>query len=306
MLKGKNVYVTGARGFFGKHVCENLLKEGCNIIEYGSHMDLTDINVCLDIMSYHKPDQIIHLAGFNGGIQYNMDYPADIFYRNTVMGLNLHEAARITGVKKILSVVASCAWAEPDLHWEALKDSDILKGRPNNSVECHGYAKRNLYLASKFYKSQYNIDSNTICVTTLFGPGDTFDPKRTKVVGALIKKFVDAVKNGDKEVECWGDGTPSRQLIYVKDAAKQLVMLTGKDLNRPFPICLGSDWNFTIKRLAEYIAQLTGFTGNIVWNTDKPNGQSSKMLKTDRIFGLVKTTPFKTALEETINYYKGL
>ena len=304
MLSGKTILVTGGNGFFGRAVVNELVLKPCNIKTFRSaYFDLTNITDTYRLFEQSgKVDMVVHLAGWNGGIKYNLDYPGDIFSKNTAMAVNLFNACHKFQVKQVMSVLASCAWAQPktDIF---IKPEDILVGQPDPSVACHGYAKRNLYLMSKFAYEQYGIISNTACITTMYGPGDTFDTNRTKVMGALIKKFVDAIEYGHNHVECWGNGSPLRQFIYVEDAAHHLVRQLNQSEYLPTPVFIGGENNiYSIKEIAETIAATLGFPGLILWDDTKPNGQHAKCM--ENYIPNQKWVDIKTGILKTAEYYR--
>ena len=302
-ITGSKVLVTGGNGFFGKHVCKELSANGCQVLSPTSdEMNLLNLDSTFSYYEKNRPDFVIHLAGYNGGIKFNTDFPADIFIQNTTMAINLHVCARTLKTVKILSVLASCAWEQPKN--EFITPEDILTGKPDQTVSCHGYAKRNLYLLSDFCRQEYGLNSNTVCVTTLYGPGDTYDPLRTKVMGAMVKRFVDAAESGVNDVVCWGTGTPKRQFVYVEDAAKMMINSL-KHQPTKYPLFIGSPDNISIKNLAEMVAKEAGFAGIILWDHSKPDGQNSKrMLTTHRLNPDSEYTPLIEGIRKTIEDYK--
>lgn len=255
-------------------------------------------------MFYYKPDYVIHCAGYNGGIEFNRRYPADVFYRNTLMALNIIRCSQLSNVKKVVSVMTSCAYA--DNGQPVLEETEFWNGKPNSSIACHGYAKRTLDAASQMFYAQYGLNAVTVCINNMYGPGDTFDPVRTKVVGALIRKFVDAKQNGLPKVECWGTGKPLREFVYVKDAAHLLVKTLEQYEDHSLPLNISSPHEISIKDLSETIARLVGYEGEVWWNTEKGDGQMKKSLSIKRMkdcLGDFTYTDFELGLKETIDYY---
>jgi GDP-L-fucose synthase len=308
MRVNKNVLVTGHSGFLGSHVMNELRRsKKYNIITY-SHKthDLTNWSHVNDIFKRSPNiDIVLHMAGYNGGIKYNLDYPGDIFSKNTAMAVNIFRGCVENGVNNVVSVLASCAWAQPkqDIF---IRPEDILLGQPDSTVACHGYAKRNLYLMSKFAREQYGIVANTACITTMFGPGETTDVNRAKVAGAIINRVTNAVDKNIQEIECWGDGSALRQIIYVKDAAYHLVKQLDNKEYSPNPVFISCNENiFSIKELAEKVADVLGYKGNIKWDTSKPNGQHSKCMSHYEN-NSSKTTDLKQAIIETSEYYRNV
>ena len=317
-LREANVLITGAGGFFGQHLYDVLVEEyGCRHVlgiqgvgrerpVLFCQYDLTDPSQVEALFAEYYIDYVFHLAGYNGGIQFNLDFPADIFFRNTLMGLNLLDACRRHGVKKVVSVVASCAYGD---RRGTMTEKDFLRGRPNPSVACHGYAKRNLQLASSFYRSQYGLMAVCACPTTLYGPGDSFHPTRTKVMGGMIKRFVDAVDEGKQEVTCWGTGAALREFIFVRDAARLLVetLLHYEDSDQP--LNLGTGQEVSIKQLAETVARCVEFRGTINWDTSKPDGQLRKRLNLTRMkktLPAINFTPLEQGIRQTAKCYRAM
>ena len=196
-IKNKKILVTGGTGFLGSAICKNIEDKGGIAIPLKSEeVNLLNLESIIQFMAASKPDYCIHAAGYNGGIEFNRMYPADIFYSNTIMGLNLHHACQYMNVKKVLSIMTSCAY--PDTGMEFLKEETFWEGLPNKTIRAHGIAKRTLQTAAESYNEQYELNAVTVCVTNLYGPKDTFNLVRTKVVGALIRKFVEAVNENSK------------------------------------------------------------------------------------------------------------
>ena len=219
------------------------------------------------------------------------------------MGLNIHNACTFSGVKKIVSIMTSCAY--PDTGMEVLEEDTFWNGLPNKTIRAHGIAKRILQTASEAYKDQYELDAVTVCITNLYGPYDTFNLVRTKVVGALIRKFVEAVIEEKDTVECWGTGAPMREFMYVADAAEAVVQSLKNYNDETKPLNIGTGKDISIKELVEGIVEVTGYKGEVFWNTDKPDGQLKKLLSTGRMkeFVDLEPTDFKDGLKQTISWY---
>lgn len=315
MLRKAKVLVTGGTGFLGQHLCRELDKYGAFTYSAGKGLDLT-WSPCVEQLFGHfsKPDYVFHLAGHNGGIAYNDAFPADIFFKNTIMGLNVLEACQRHKVKKVVSVVASCAYPEYGFGYlggffprEIMEEHAFLDGETHASVACHGYAKRNLQLASSFYRKQYGLEAVCACPTTLYGPGDSYDPQRTKVMGGLIKRFVDAADNGSQSVTCWGTGSPMREFLYVEDAAKLLVETMLHYGDSDIPLNLGSGQEYSIKDTANMVASRVVFNGEIHWDSTKPDGQYRKRLDTTRmneILPRIEFTTLEQGIDRTIADYR--
>ena len=303
-LKGSKVLVTGGNGFFGKAICNVIRDRGAEAITFSRNQtNLNDLQAFIEFLEDTRPDYCIHAAGYNGGIEFNRMFPANILYSNTVMGLNVHHACEYMEVKKVLSITTSCAY--PDTGMEVLKEEDFWNGLPNKTIRSHGIAKRVLQTASEAYHEQYDLNAVTVCVTNLYGPNDTFNLVRTKVVGALIRKFVEAVQDEEDSVECWGTGAPMREFMYVNDAAEAVIQALEKYEDHSQPLNIGTGSDISIKQLVEHIVDITGFSGEVDWNTDKPDGQMKKLLSVDRMKELIDIAPkpVKEGLEETIRWY---
>lgn len=306
------VIVTGSSGFLGSHVVDVLKNEGVNVkTMWHSQCDLTNPSAvyCYFLeysqsLNFKEPIYVIHCAGYNGGIEFNRQHPIEILQNNVFMGLNLLKYCADFGVKKVISVISSCAY--PDS--KKILSEDMFESGPcNPSIEYHGYAKRMLLTASKAYYQQRKLNAVTACITNLYGPRDTFDLQRTKVVGALIRKFVDAKNHDLPQVVCWGSGKPLREFMYVKDAAELLVKALKVYEGHSMPINIGVGKDISIKKLSTTIAKLVGYKGEIVWDVSKGDGQMKKLLsdkRTKEILGEKEFTSLEEGLKETIKYYQ--
>lgn len=301
-ILNKTVLVTGGRSMIGRYVCKDLVQMGA-IVHNAPHEEVDWLSLA-DSRYYFdqcKPEYVIHLAGWNGGIEWNRTYPADIFYKNTQMGLNVLNCCVEYSVEKIISVLASCAY--PGSTDEELKEEDLWNGLPHDSVECHGLAKRTLHAYSKQIQKQYGIPAICCILTNCYGPHDSYHPQKTKVVGALIRKFVEAKQQNLPKVFCWGTGEPLREFMYAEDAGKAInnVLLYYNELD---PINIGSGQEISIRELAETIAYIVGYKGKIIWESSG-GGQKRKRLNLDRYYSTIKypITPLKTGLLRTIMWY---
>jgi len=304
--KNKRICVTGGAGFLGSHLIKKLEMRGASDIyipkiEDFNLVEIADINRMLDIS---KPDMIIHLAAHVGGIGANREHPAEFFYDNLMMGVQLIHEAWKRNIEKFVAIGTVCAY--PKFTPVPFREDDIWNGYPEETNAPYGLAKKMLLTQSQAYRQQYGYNSIFLIPVNLYGPRDNFRPDSSHVIPALIKKCVEAVDQGDKEVVIWGDGTPTREFIYVDDAAEGIALAAEK-YNGADPVNIGSGYEISIKDLAEMIARLTGFQGKLVWDTSKPNGQPRRGLdvsRAEKYFGFKAQMSFEEGLRRTIEWYK--
>lgn len=302
----KKVLVTGGAGFFGSFIVDKLIKERGvkpeNIrVPRSKEIDLIKWENCVKAVA--DMDIVIHLAGKVGGIGFNKKYPATLFYDNAIMGIQVMEAARQEGVQKFVAVGTACAY--PKFTPVPFKEEDLWNGYPEETNAPYGIAKRFLLVQAQAYREQYGFNAIYLLPVNLYGPRDNFDPERSHVIPALIKKMVDAKLEGKKDVVVWGTGKASREFLYVEDAADGVLLATEK-YNKPDPANLGANREITIKELVDLIAQLVEYDGKIIWDTSKPDGQPRRCLDTSkakREFGFEAKTDFKEGLKRTIEWY---
>jgi len=302
---GKKVCVTGGSGFLGKVVVRKLKEHGADTIfvprfeEY----DLTKEDDIDRMLQDAQPDLIIHLAAQVGGIGANRKYPAEFFYNNLMMGVQLLHKAWETGVEKFVAIGTICAY--PKFTPVPFKEENLWDGYPEETNAPYGLAKKMLLVQAQAYRQQYGYNALFLLPVNLYGPGDNFNPASSHVIPALIRKCVDAKQAGQDEIIVWGDGSPTREFLYVDDAAEGIVLASEK-YNASEPVNLGSGHEISIKNLVELIAEKTGFEGELVWDTSKPNGQPRRMLDTSRAsvrFGFKAQMPFEQGLKNTIDWY---
>jgi GDP-L-fucose synthase len=303
--KNKKILVTGGTGFLGTHVCNFLQKSGVkqrNIITPRSKdYDLRLLENCQKVV--HDIDVIIHLAAKVGGIGYNQEHPAELFYDNAIMGIQLMESARCAGVEKFVAVGTVCAY--PKFTPVPFKEENIWNGYPEETNASYGLAKKMLLVQAQAYRAQYNFNAIYLLPVNLYGPADNFDPSSSHVIPALIKKFIEAKRNNSPTVFVWGTGSASREFIYVKDAARAIVMATEK-YNGSEPVNIGAGQEITIKSLVDIIKELTQYQGKVVWDTSKPDGQPRRCLDTSRAetyFDFKADISFKEGIKKTIEWY---
>ncbi|MFB3765645.1 MAG: GDP-L-fucose synthase family protein [Methanotrichaceae archaeon] len=303
---GKKVLLTGGAGFLGREVAGRLVKAGAapeNIrIPRSRDTDLRRWEICQSAVK--GIDLVIHLAARVGGIGFNQNYPANLFYDNAIMGIQLMEAARLEGVGKFVAVGTVCAY--PKFTPVPFSEDNIWNGYPEETNAPYGLAKKMLLVQSQSYRQQYGFNSIYLLPVNLYGPGDNFDPESSHVIPALISKFSKAVSTGSRVVEAWGTGLASREFLYVDDAARGIVKAS-ESYNKPDPVNLGSGKEISIRDLVELIARLTGFEGDIKWDTARPDGQPRRCLDVSRAkkeFGFEAEMGFEEGLLRTITWYK--
>jgi len=304
-LRGKRVLVTGGAGFLGSKVIENLRSSGVSAsdlrVPRSRDSDLRNWENC--VKAVKEMDVVIHLAARVGGIGLNREMPGTLFYDNAIMGIQLMEAARQAMVKKFVAIGTICAY--PKFTPVPFKEDDLWNGYPEETNAPYGLAKKMLLVQAQAYRAQYGFNAIYLLPVNLYGPGDNFDPRRSHVIPALIRKFAEAEDSGSKKVEVWGTGEASREFLYVDDAAEGIVLAAEK-YNSPEPVNLGAEFEIRIKDLVVLISKLMGFKGEIVWDTSKPDGQPRRMLDVSRakkLFGFKAKTKFEAGLKTTIDWY---
>lgn len=298
--------VTGGAGFLGKVVVRKLQERGAKEIFVPTidQYDLVDRDSICQMLEDARPDVIIHLAAHVGGIGANREHPAEFFYDNLMMGVQLMHEAWKRGVEKFVAIGTVCAY--PKFTPVPFSEDDLWIGYPEETNAPYGLAKKMLLVQSQAYRQQYGFNSIFLLPVNLYGPGDNFNPASSHVIPALIRKCVEAQAAGAKEIVVWGDGSPTREFLFVEDAAEGILMATEK-YNDSEPVNLGSGYEISIKDLAEMIAAKVGFEGQLVWDTTKPNGQPRRALNTSRAwerFGFRAKVDFDEGLQKTIAWYR--
>ncbi|MEE9599543.1 MAG: GDP-L-fucose synthase [Anaerolineales bacterium] len=304
--QNKRVCVTGGDGFLGSFVQKTLKEHGATeiFIPTIDKYDLTDINDVRRMLKDGQPDLIIHLAALAGGIGANRTRPAEFFYKNLMMGVPLMHEAWEQGVSKFVAIGTICAY--PKFTPVPFKEEFLWEGYPEETNAPYGLAKKMLLVQSQAYREQYDFNSIYLLPVNLYGPRDNFNLETSHVIPALIRKMIDAEDRGKGKVILWGDGSPTREFFYAGDAARGIV-LAAERYNSSEPVNLGAGMEISIKDLALLIAKLTGFSGEIVWDTSKPNGQPRRALDTSRAkeyFNFEADMPFEEGLKVTIRWYK--
>lgn len=305
-LSDKRILVTGGAGFLGRQVVEQLIKAGAipeKITVPRSHnYDLRTLDACQQVVQ--QQDIVIHLAAHVGGIGLNREKPAELFYDNLMMGTQLIHTAYQAGVQKFVCIGTICAY--PKFTPVPFKEDDLWNGYPEETNAPYGIAKKALLVQLQAYRQQYGFNGIYLLPVNLYGPEDNFDPRSSHVIPALIRKVHEAQQNGEKKLPVWGDGSPTREFLYSTDAARGIVMGT-QSYNDPEPVNLGTGEEISIRNLIELICDLMGFEGEIIWETDKPNGQPRRCLDIERAeqaFGFTIEVGFKRGLKNTINWYR--
>jgi GDP-L-fucose synthase len=305
-LNNKRIVITGGAGFLGRHVVEELRRINCNhlFVPRSRDYDLRKLEQVRRLYDDAKPDVVIHLAAVVGGIGANRENPGRFFYENLVMGVELMEQARLRGVEKFVAIGTVCAY--PKFTPVPFKEDDLWNGYPEETNAPYGLAKKMLLVQAQAYREQYGLNAIYLLPVNLYGPWDSFDPARSHVIPALIKKCVDAVESRSATVEVWGTGAASREFLYVQDCARGIVLAT-RHYDQALPVNLGAGHEIKIRELAQLIAGLTGFKGEIIWDATKPDGQPRRVLdvsRAEREFGFRATTPFEAGLKRTIEWYR--
>jgi GDP-L-fucose synthase len=305
-FRSSRLLVTGGNGFLGRHLLDVLAKAGYTNVAAPrrSEYDLTralEVAACLRDV---RPQAIMHLAAVVGGIGANQDHPGEFFYQNLIMGAELMEQARLTGVSKFVAVGTICAY--PKFTPVPFREDDLWNGYPEETNAPYGLAKKMLLVQAQAYRQQFGFNAIYLLPVNLYGPGDNFDPHTSHVIPALIRKCVEAVGRADSSIDVWGSGRATREFLYVRDCAAGIVAALER-YDSSDPVNLGSGMEITISDLVKLIAELTGFSGSLDFDTSKPDGQPRRRLDTSRAlerFGWQAETDFRTGLRATIDSYK--
>lgn len=331
--KDKRVIVTGGAGFLGSFVIQKLVERGATDIlvprieyynltdrdsikqlledamqpadEYPNHLRLEDLALPPSTFDL-RPENvvIIHLAANVGGIGANREHPADFFYDNLMMGVELMHQAWQRGIGKFVAIGTVCAY--PKFTPVPFKEEDLWIGYPEETNAPYGLAKKMMLVQAQAYRQQYGFNAIYLLPVNLYGPRDNFNLETSHVIPALIRKAIEAQERGDRELVAWGDGSPTREFLYVEDAADGIVTAAEK-YNGPEPVNLGSGYEISIKDLTEMVIRLTGFEGQLVWDTEKPNGQPRRGLDVSRAkeyFGWQAKVPFEEGMRRTIAWFQ--
>ena len=304
-LKGKRIVVTGGAGFLGSFVVEKLNERGATVfVPRSKDYDLVQIEACRRLYKDARPDIVVHLAAKVGGIGANRENPGSFFYENLMMGVQLMEEGRLYGLGKFVALGTICAY--PKFTPVPFREEELWNGYPEETNAPYGLAKKMLLVQSQAYRAQWGFNSVYLLPVNLYGPRDNFDPASSHVIPALIKKCFDAMDASESTITVWGTGKATREFLYAADAAEGIVLATER-YEKSEPVNLGAGFEISIKDLVTLIARLTGFTGDIIWDATKPDGQPRRCLDTSRAkeeFGFAATTGFEEGLKATIEWYR--
>ena len=299
--------VTGGTGFLGRHLVARLEAAGHAVaVPRSASCDLLQLDQVRAFLDREQPDRVIHSAAYYGGLGINVVEPATIYYRNITMGANLFEAARQVGaIRRIVVVGTACSY--PGQLENLMAEADFWAGPVHRSVENYGLTKKIMAVQGRAYRTQYGLDSCHLVLTNLYGPWDSYNPHRSHVVAALVRKFVEAKLSGAGEVRLWGTGTPVREFLYVEDCADAILEAADVYADLDLPLNIGTGIGTSIRELAETIRDVTAFAGELVWETDKPDGQAMKILDPARARATLAWRPthsLRDGLAKTIAWYE--
>lgn len=302
----KRVVLTGGAGFLGSFVAEQLRERGCRDLRIprSRQYDLRDRDAVIRLYEEARPHIVIHLAAVVGGIGANRANPGRFFYDNAIMGLQMMEYARQFDVDKFIAVGTVCAY--PKFTPIPFKEEELWNGYPEETNAPYGLAKKMMLVQAQAYRAQYGFNAIYLLPVNLYGPGDNFDLETSHVIPALIRKCIEAKENGLRQIVLWGDGSPTREFLYVEDAATG-ILKAAEEYAGDQPVNLGTGEELSIRELAEIIATETGFTGDIVWDTTKPNGQPRRCLDVSRakqLFGFEAAHRFRDGIRSTVAWYQ--
>lgn len=306
-MSGQRVVVTGGAGFLGSFVVEKLRERDWVddvFVPRSRDYDLREKDAVIRMYEDARPNIVIHLAGVVGGIGANRANPGRFFYDNLIMGIQIMHYAHLYGVEKFVAIGTICSY--PKFTPVPFKEENLWDGYPEETNAPYGLAKKMLLVQAQAYRQQYGFNAIYLLPVNLYGPRDNFDLETSHVIPALIRKCIEAQERGEDHLVVWGDGSPTREFLYVEDCAEAIVVATER-YNKPDPVNIGAGFEISIKDLVHLIADLTGFTGEIVWDTSRPGGQPRRCLDTTRAwkeFGWRAQTSLEEGLRKTIAWYK--
>jgi GDP-L-fucose synthase len=304
--RNRRVFLTGGGGFLGSFIREELLRRNPEqlLAPRQRELDLLDVGAVRTYLQAHKPNLIVHAAAMVGGIAANGIHPGKFFYENTAMGIHLIEEARRAGIEKLVCLGTICSY--PKFTPVPFREDDLWNGYPEETNAPYGIAKKALLVQLQSYRREYGFNGIFLLPVNLYGPRDNFDPQSSHVIPAMIRKFIEARSSGAQSVTLWGDGTPTREFLFVEDAAAAIVTAAEK-YDGDLPVNLGSGEEISVAGLADVIAKKIGYAGQITWDASRPNGQPRRRLDVSRaatVLGFRATTPLNDGLDRTIAWYR--
>ena len=306
-MDARRIVVTGGAGFLGSFVADRLQQvDWCSEVfaPRSRDYDLRETEAIMRLFQDTRPHIVIHAAGIVGGIGANRERPGEFFYDNLIMGVQTMHQAYLCGVEKFVAIGTICAY--PKFTPVPFREDNLWDGYPEETNAPYGLSKKMLLVQAQAYRQQYGFSAIYLLPVNLYGPRDNFDPAKSHVIPALIKKCLDAMDSGEEEIVVWGDGTPTREFLYVEDCAEAIVLATER-YDKPDPVNIGAGFEVSIKDLVHLIAEMTGFKGHITWDTSKPGGQARRCLdvtRAEREFGFHARTGFEEGLKRTIEWYR--
>lgn len=307
-LRGRKIVLTGGAGFLGRHIVQELKRQGADqiFVPRSSEFNLVDRDAVIRLLEQERPAYVIHAAGVVGGIGANRENPARFFYENLMMGVQLTDLSYRYGVEKFVTLGTICAY--PKFTPVPFREEDLWNGYPEETNAPYGLAKKALLVQGQTYRQQYGFNSIFLLPVNLYGPHDNFNPDTSHVIPAIIRKCLEAKRKREAEIVCWGDGSPTREFLHVEDAARGVVLALLR-YDGAEPVNLGTGEEISIWDLVTILAQLTGYTGSVRWDTTKPNGQPRRSVDTSKaeaLFGFKAQTPLREGLRQTVEWYTEL